>query len=306
MNAIDAVRINFNPEQLILLNICLAFLLFGVALDLRLSHFRQVLQSPKSTLIGLFSQWVLLPILTISLILIAQPPVSIALGMALVAACPGGNVSNYAVHLAGANAALSVTLTSISTLGAILLTPIYFTGLSRIIPGSEIYASTIQVDPSQMLSTILQLILVPILLGMGMRWRFPKFTARIRQTVGILSMTIFLGFVFFAVYGNFQNIVDYLHLVFLLVFMHNLLALTGGYWLARLNKLSQADTRAISIETGIQNSGLGLILIFNFFDGLGGMAMIAAWWGIWHLISAFSLASWWRRHKKEIKKEAMA
>lgn len=306
MNAIDAVRINFNPEQLFLLNICLAFLLFGVALDLRLGHFRQVLQSPKSTLIGLFSQWVLLPILTISLILIAQPPVSIALGMALVAACPGGNVSNYAVHLAGANAALSVTLTSISTLGAILLTPLYFTLLSRVIPGSEIYAGTIQVDPGQMLSTILQLILVPILLGMGMRWRFPKFTARIRRTVGVLSMTIFLGFVFVAVYGNFQNIVDYLHLVFMLVFMHNILALSGGYWIARLNKLSQADTRAISIETGIQNSGLGLILIFNFFDGLGGMAMIAAWWGIWHLISAFSLATWWRRHNNKIRKEAVA
>ncbi|PHN01433.1 bile acid:sodium symporter family protein [Flavilitoribacter nigricans] len=304
MNPIDAVRINFNPDQLFLLNICLAFLLFGVALDLRLDHFREILKSPKSTIIGLSSQWILLPALTISLILIVQPPVSIALGMALVAACPGGNVSNYAVHLAGANAALSVTLTSISTLGAILLTPLYFSWLSQLIPGSEAYAGTIQVDSGQMLSTILQLILVPIVLGMGLRWRFPEFTAKIRRPVGILSMTIFLGFVFVAVYANFQQIVDYLHLVFLLVLMHNFLALTGGYWFARWNKLPPADIRAISIETGIQNSGLGLILIFNFFDGLGGMAMIAAWWGIWHLISAFSIATWWRRHPQEIGQEA--
>lgn len=306
MNPIDAVRINFNPEQLFLLNICLAFLLFGVALDLRLSHFKEILKSPKSTVIGLFSQWVLLPAMTISLILIVQPPVSIALGMALVAACPGGNVSNYAVHLAGANAALSVTLTSISTLGAILLTPLYFTGLSYLIPGSETYANNIQVDSGQMISTILQLILVPIALGMGLQWRFPNFTARIRRVVGILSMTIFMGFVIVAVYANFQQIVDYLHLVFLLVFTHNFLALTGGYWFARWNSLPQADIRAISIETGIQNSGLGLILIFNFFGGLGGMAMIAAWWGIWHLISAFSIASWWRYHQKEVGKEAVA
>lgn len=305
MNSIDAVRINFNPDQLFLLNICLAFLLFGVALDLRISHFRQILQSPKSTLIGLLAQWILLPIMTVTLILIAQPPVSIALGMALVAACPGGNVSNYAVHLAGANAALSVTLTSISTLGAILVTPIYFTWLSQLIPGSEVYASTIQVESGQMLSTIVQLILVPIALGMGMRWRFPKFTARIRRGVGILSMIFFISFVILAIRANFQNIVDYLHIVFLLVFLHNLLALSGGYWLARWNGLTQADSRAISIETGIQNSGLGLILIFNFFNGLGGMAMVAAWWGIWHLISAFSLASWWRYHGEGWQKEAV-
>lgn len=301
MNPIDAVRINFNPDQLLLLNICLAFLLFGVALDLRVTHFKEIVRSPKSTLIGLFSQWILLPVLTISLILIAEPPVSIALGMALVAACPGGNVSNYAVHLAGANAALSVTLTSISTLGAILLTPVYFTLLSHLIPGSEAYAGTIQVDTGQMLRTILQLILLPIVLGMGLRWRFPAFTARIRPAVGLLSMTIFMGFVVVAIYANFQQIVDYLHLVFLLVFLHNCLALSAGYWLARWNNLPEADIRAISIETGIQNSGLGLILIFNFFDGLGGMAMVAAWWGVWHLISAFLLAGWWRRHRSTAK-----
>lgn len=295
MDAIDAVKINFNPDQLVLLNICLAFLLFGVALDLRLDHFREIMRAPKAALIGLISQWLILPVLTLTLILLAEPPVSISLGMALVAACPGGNVSNYAVHLARANAALSVTLTSISTLGAVLLTPLYFTILSRLIPGSEAYAQSIQVETGQVISTILQLIVVPVVLGMGMQHFFPAFTARIRRTVGALSMLIFLSFVVAAVYANYRQIADYLHLVFFLVFCHNLLALSGGYWFAKLNGLTRPDVRAISIETGIQNSGLGLILIFNFFDGLGGMAMVAAWWGVWHLISAFSLANWWRR-----------
>ncbi|MCB0628784.1 MAG: bile acid:sodium symporter family protein [Saprospiraceae bacterium] len=295
MDAIDAVKINFNPDQLFLLNICLAFLLFGVALDLRLDHFREIMRTPKAALIGLISQWVVLPILTLSLILLAQPPVSISLGMALVAACPGGNVSNYAVHLARANVALSVTLTSISTLGAILLTPLYFAILSRLIPGSEVYTQTIQVETGQVISTILQLIVVPVILGMSMQYFFPRFAARIKRAVSILSMIIFLGFVVVAIYANFQQIVNYLHLVFFLVFFHNLLALSGGYWFAKWNRLDRSDIRAISIETGIQNSGLGLILIFNFFDGLGGMAMVAAWWGVWHLISAFSLANWWRR-----------
>ena len=295
MDPIDAVKINFNPEQLFFLNICLAFLLFGVALDLKVNHFRDIVQAPKATLVGLISQWILLPLLTIGLIYVIQPPVSIALGMALVAACPGGNVSNYAVHLAKGNAALSVTLTSISTFAAILATPFYFMVLGKLIPGSEIYANTIQVEWIQILVTILQIILLPLVLGMLLQWRFPKFTAKIRRGVGILSMVIFIGFVLVAVRANFQQIIDYVHLVFLLVFLHNLLALAGGYWLAKWNNLSQKDARAISIETGIQNSGLGLILIFNFFNGLGGMAMVAAWWGVWHLISAFSLANWWRR-----------
>jgi BASS family bile acid:Na+ symporter len=99
--------------------------------------------------------------------------------------------------------------------------------------------------------------------------------------------------VIFAVAGNYENIVNYLSLVFFLVIIHNSLAYLMGYGIARTAKLSKKDARAISIETGIQNTGLGLILIFNFFDGLGGMALVAAWWGIWHLISGFFLASLW-------------
>lgn len=295
MDSIDAVQINFNPEQLFLLNICLAFLMFGVALDLKLSNFKLLFQHPKAPVVGLSSQLVLLPLLTIMLIYLLHPPTSIALGMLLVAACPGGNVSNFAVHLAGANAALSVLMTSITTLGAILITPLYFTFLSPYIPGATGLEQNIYVSPLDMITTIVQLILLPLAVGMWLHYRFPDFTNRIRKPVRWLSMAIFLGFVVVAVMGNYQNIRNYLHLIFFIVLAHNALALTTGYWFAKANKLDRQDARAISLETGIQNSGLGLILIFNFFNGLGGMAMIAAWWGIWHLISAFGLAMVWRR-----------
>ncbi len=295
MDTIDQVRINFNSDQLLLLNICLAFLMFGVALDLRVDNFKEIYNRPKAPLVGLFSQWILLPILTLSLIYFFQPPTSLALGMALIAACPGGNVSNYAVHLSGANSALSVLLTSISTLAAILVTPLYFTWLTPLVPGSEAYQASIYVDPVKMITTIFQLILVPLFLGMWINAQFPVFTDKIRKAVKIISMAIFLAFVAFALMGNFENIQKYLHLVFFLVFAHNSLALLMGFWFAKANSLPRKDARAISIETGIQNSGLALILIFNFFDGLGGMAMIAAWWGIWHLISAFTLAIWWKQ-----------
>lgn len=295
MDTLDSIRINFNPEQLGLLNICLAFLMFGVALDLKLNHFRALLEQPKAALVGLVSQLILLPLMTLGLVFIFHPPISMALGMVLIAACPGGNVSNYAVHLANANTALSITLTSISTLSALFITPLYFWLLSSYIPGAETLSASLELQPMDMLWTMVQLIIFPLVLGMTLAHRWPKLTERIQKPVKWLSMAIFLGFVVVAAISNWSNIVNYLHLVFLIVLVHNTLAILTGYNFAKLNKLSDVDARTISIETGIQNSGLGLILIFNFFDGMGGMAMIAAWWGIWHLISAFTMAMWWNR-----------
>lgn len=295
MDTLDTVQINFKPEQLALLNVCLAFLMFGVALDLKIENFRYVWKHPKASLVGLGSQLLLLPLLTLGLIYLLQPPVSMALGMALVAACPGGNVSNFAVHLSRGNTALSVTLTSISTIVAIFSTPLIFAALVQLLPGGAAVAKDVAVSPWQMLSSIVQLILVPLLIGMALGHYFPAFKARIQRPVRILSMLIFIAFVVVAVMANWDNIVRYLSMIFFIVLLHNGLALAGGYNLARLFKLPASDARAIAIETGIQNSGLGLILIFNFFNGMGSMALIAAWWGVWHLISAFALSMWWGR-----------
>lgn len=301
MTGIDAIRINFNPDQLFVLNVCLGFLMFGVALDLKKENFLYIFKHPRIAFIGMSSQFIILPVLSVILILILKPPTSIALGMILVASCPGGNVSNFAVHLSKANAALSVLLTSISTLAAIVVTPFYFRYLSIFIPGTEVYAQELHVNPQDMAGTIIRLIVVPLILGMWINSRFEDFTQKIKKPVRILSMIIFLSFVVFAIYGNFENIKNYLHLVFFLVLVHNLMGLSAGYYWAKLFRLPNTDAQAISLETGIQNSGLGLILIFNFFNGLGGMAMVAAWWGVWHLISAFSLAMFWKRRNSMAK-----
>ncbi|NUO00457.1 MAG: bile acid:sodium symporter family protein [Saprospiraceae bacterium] len=295
MDTLDAIQINFKPGQLALLNACLAFLMFGVALDLKTEHFRYVWEHPKASLVGLVSQIVLLPAMTLGLIYALNPPASVALGMALVAACPGGNVSNFAVHLSKGNTALSVTLTSVSTIAAILTTPIAFSIAVKLLPGSEAGVQEISVSPGQMLGSIVQLILVPLLAGMALSYRFPELTGRIRRPVRILSLIVFIAFIVVAIAANLQNIYQHLSLVFFIVLLHNGLALLTGYSFARLFRLPVTDARAISLETGIQNSGLGLILIFNYFNGMGGMAMIAAWWGVWHLVSAFALAMWWGR-----------
>ncbi|MCB0656021.1 MAG: bile acid:sodium symporter family protein [Saprospiraceae bacterium] len=294
---VDAIRINFSHDQLTFMNICLGFLMFGVALDMTMDDFKRVVKLPKSTLVGLTSQLILLPILTLLLIKVWGPVPSIALGMLLVGVCPGGNISNFATHLAGGNAALSVTLTSIVTLAAIFVTPFSFQGWAYFLPESQPLLQQIQVNAWDMVKIIFQLILVPLIIGMAVHHYFPTFTARIRKWVKRLSLLIFFGFIVFALLGNLSTIRDYLYIVLGLVFFHNSLAMVQGYYFARLNKLPEADARAISMETGVQNAGLGLVLIFNFFPEVGGMILVAAWWGVYDLISSFVVANYWARKK---------
>ncbi len=299
MQNLDHISINFNQGQVTLLNICLGILMFGVALDLKFSDFSYMIKKPKPVLGGLFSQLVLLPLITIALIWIIRPEFSLAVGMMLIAACPGGNVSNYAVHLSGANVALSVILTTISTLFCVFTTPLIFSFSAPFLPVSIDNNFNFDISFMSMAYTIGQLIIIPIFIGQIFLRLFPETTALIKKPVKLLSLLIFIGFVIFAIAGNLDNLQKYLGVVFFIVLIHNGLALWVGYaWSKNILNLPNKDAQAISIETGIQNSGLALILIFNFFDGKGGMALIAAWWSVWHLLSASFLAFIWSRQLK--------
>ena len=291
---IDQVHINFSDDSLFVLNICLSFLIFGVALDIKVSDFKKVLTQPKTVGVGLFSEYILLPILTMILIFIFQPQTSLALGMVLIACCPGGTTSNFMVHFSKSNSALSVLLTSITTIGAIFITPLAFEFWSSFVPGKE-NLPELRIDLLDMIKKVVQLIFIPVIMGIILNEKFPAFTNKIKKLVGILSLFIFFAFVIGAIISNLEFIKEYLFVVFGIVVIHNSLAFIVGYYTAKLFGESEANSRTISIETGIQNSGLGLILVFNFFDGLGGMAMVLAFWGIWHLISGFGIAMWWRR-----------
>lgn len=300
MDSLEHIRVNFNNEQLLLLNICLGFLMFGIALELTTDDFKALFRNRMSTLTGLISQMIMLPLLTLLLIVIIQPAPSIAAGMMLVAACPGGNVSNYAVHLSKSNAALSVLLTSFSTMAAAFTTPLVFNQGLKLLSGTMENNANFSIDFFSMFISIVQLILIPLGAGMLLRQWKGAFTLRIIPAVKIMSLIIFLAFIVFAVAGNLENIRQHLGSVFLIVFIHNGLALAMGYYFAKLMGRSVQDARTISIETGIQNSGLALILIFNFFEGNGGMALIAAWWSVWHLISSFTLALIWRKNQADV------
>lgn len=292
---IDSVVINFNQDNVFILNICVAFIMFGIAIDMEVKDFKRIFEKPRIPLVGLASEYIILPAITLGLIALFRPAPSFALGMILLTTCPGGSVSNYMVHLAKGNAALSVTLTSITTLFAVVLTPLGFSLLAQVFPYTASFLRTIGIETSEVIKSIFVLIVVPLTVGMICRARFPQSTQKIKKIISGLSMIIFLSFVLVAILSNWQNIKSYVHCVFGLIAIHNGLALLSGFIFARAMKLSLTDARTVSIETGIQNTALGLVIAFQFFDGLGGMTMILAWWGIWHLITGFFMAIIWRR-----------
>lgn len=269
--------------------------MFGIALDIKLDDFRKVFLSPKATLVGLFLQFLLLPAATFILVLIAQPSPSIALGMMLVAACPGGNISNFMSHLAKANTALSVSLTSIGTILAIVMTPLNLQIWASFYPPTASILHEVSLNPWEVFKTIAVLIGIPLILGMTVSQKYPKVALKLSKRVKPFSILIFAAFVVVAFLGNIDSFFQYIHMVILVVFFHNLTALSLGYYVAKLFKLNFENRKTLAIETGIQNSGLGLILIFGFFNGLGGMAIVAAWWGIWHILSGLTVATYWSR-----------
>ncbi|WP_434290688.1 bile acid:sodium symporter family protein [Celeribacter sp. SCSIO 80788] len=295
MTDLDSIVLNFSPTGLLVMNAILAIVMFSVALDLKPSDFARLLRAPKPLLAGLVSQFVVLPALTFAMILVLQPQASIALGLILVAACPGGNISNFITHRAGGNAALSVSMTGCATMGAIVLTPLNIAFWGQLYAPSREILSAVAIDPVRIGITVSLMLLLPLLAGIALYRYRPEIAHLIRRPLQSLSMLIFLGFIVLALAANWAVFLNYARYVILIVVLHNAVALAGGYATARLARVSPYDRRAITIETGIQNSGLGLVLIFGFFHGLGGMAVIAALWGVWHAISGLVLARLWSR-----------
>jgi bile acid:Na+ symporter, BASS family len=301
---LDWVRLNFSKTSLLIMNITLAFIMFGVALEIKFDNFLKVLKEPKSLVLGVFSQFLALPALTFLLIYFLQPAPSIALGMILVASCPGGNISNFMSSLAKGNVALSISLTALATVSAVFMTPINFAFWGNLYSETSNMVIPIRIDFIEILRTVLILLGIPVVLGIWFAKQFPAITTKITKPIKKISMLIFLIFIVMALLGNLDFFKSYIHLVALLVFVHNGLALLTGFTIGTLGKVARSDRRSLSIETGIQNSGLGLVLIFNprLFDGLGGMAFVAAWWGIWHIISGLLIAYFWS--KKPLQEES--
>ncbi len=291
-----------------IVNIILAFIMFGVALGIKLQTFKDVFKNPKSVITGVLLQWIGLPAVTFAVALALNPLITpmVALGMILVASCPGGNISNFISSLSKGNVELSVSMTAITTAFAPLITPLNFflwgSLYSQIISvRGGIPALVIPFFP--MLEQILLLLGVPIVLGMLCSKYFPGITKKISKPIQVVSVLLFVAMVVVSFSQNFKLFIENLHFICIIVLIHNGLALATGYFGAKWTHLPEKDIRSLTVEVGIQNSGLGLILLFNpaifpphiWHGHYGGMLLITAWWGIWHIISGLTVAYMFRR-----------
>jgi len=298
---IDSIKINFDSEGLWILNIALAIIMFGVALSIKIDDFKLLIKKPKILFVGIFSQFFLLPALTFVAILIIKPHPSFALGMMLIAACPGGNISNFFSKMANGNAALSVSLTAFATLICIIMTPFNLQFYGGLYEPTNAILKTVELDPFSLFKLVLLILGVPLILGMLTNIYFEETAKKIEKKLKPFSMIIFLALIVIAVYDNLDIFLNYIHLVAGLVIFHNIGAYFIGFYTAKTFGLEKRDRKTISMETGIQNGGLGLLLIFQFFDGLGGMALFAAFWSIWDIFSGLVLATFWTKDNKQLK-----
>ena len=310
---LDALNINLGAGEMFIVNIILAFVMFGVALGIKPQTFKDVFRNPKSVIMGISLQWIALPAVTFLVAILLNPVITpmVAIGMLLVASCPGGNISNFISSLSKGNVELSVSMTAISTAFAPLITPFNFWFWGTLYCK---YASvhndipTLSIPFMDMLHQILLILGVPIVLGLVVSRYLPNLSQKLKKPTSILSILLFIGMVIvsltqvltaleqrWAVYAGILS-------ALVVVIIHNASALGVGFYGATLLKAPKADRRSLTIETGIQNSGLGLALLFNpaifpvdVWQNNGGMVIITALWGIWHIISGLTVATLFRR-----------
>ena len=315
---IDAMNVTMNGGST-LLNVVLALVMFGVALGIKPRTFVDILKNPKSIVTGIVCQLILLPALTLVLIMAMGNLISpmLALGMILVASCPGGNISNFITSLSRGNSELSVSLTAFNTAICVFSTPLNFAFWGKMylnFAGNHYIGELpeLVIPLGDIFQSIFIIMGIPLVLGILCGQYLPKVANVLKKPLQYLSIIVFIAMVIIIFTGNLDVFMKVIQYIFLVVLLHNLLALGIGYGTSTLLKLPYKDRRTVTIETGIQNSGLGLVLLLNpniFPDtgawaNNGGMLVITAWWGVWHIISGLTLAGLWRwKGRKEPNEE---
>ncbi|SEL58066.1 bile acid:Na+ symporter, BASS family [Acinetobacter sp. DSM 11652] len=272
----------------------LGIIMFGMGMTLSWEDFKSVLSQPKAVAIGVGAQFIVMPLLAWGLCIAFRLPAEIAIGVLLVGCCPGGTASNVIAYMAKANVALSVACTSVSTMLAPLLTPLIFYLLA---------SQWIDIDAVAMLVSVMQVILFPIILGVIVSGLFKQKIDQYIEMMPMVSVIAIVLIVAAIIAGSKVQILQSGLLILAVVILHNGLGYFIGYWAAKLLQLNQADAKAVSIEVGMQNSGLGVALAAVHFAATPITALPSAIFSLWHNISGPVLASYWAtRDKAHLKK----
>lgn len=269
----------------------LGIIMLGMGMTMTVDDFKGVLQSPKAVLIGVVAQFVVMPGLAYVLCKLFNLPPEIAIGVILVGCCPGGTASNVITYMAKGNVALSVACTSVSTLLAPVLTPAIFYLLA---------SQWLKIDAASMFISISQVVLLPIVIGLILRTWLKRQVESYIQVMPLVSVIAIVAIVAAIIGGSKAAILQSGLLILAVVILHNGLGYLLGFTAARFFKLPYADSKAIAIEVGMQNSGLGVALAAVHFAASPITAVPSAIFSLWHNISGPALATYWAsKHKQE-------
>ena len=295
IGTLDTLRIVLDPVGQAGVALALVLVMFSVALGLRVDDFTFLRSKPLLFAGGVVSQVVILPLVTFLLILVLRPAASIALGMIVVACCPGGAVSNLLTYLSRGNVAASVALPPTSSLLAAILTPTSILFWSQAYEPTATLLQTLDVNPLIFVAQTTFLLAVPLVLGMIVAAKAPDVAARIRRRTTVLGVSVLIGVIIYGIAYFFPVLVPALPLLGGIVVLHNAIAFVTGALAGRALSRISATRRALTFEIGIQNSGLALVILLSQLKGLGGAAAIAAVWGVWHLVAGGLLAVFFRQ-----------
>lgn len=281
--------------QQLVLSLVLMVMVFSVALELRVRDFQLVAQMPRAVIGGLVPQFVLLPVATWLATLVLDLPPNVEAAMILVACCPGGSLSNFVTHYGRGNTALSISISAVAAVMALVLTPFNFSWMVATNPATASWLKRLDIDASAIWWSLLLLLAVPMAAGLFVHHRWPAITETLRRPLGRFSLLALFAFIAIGLVRE-RHLLNVQILPQLgLVIAHNAAGLLLGWLAAIAFRLSVPDRRAVVIEGGMQNSGLALGIIAVQFNADLGMVIIASLWGIWHIVSGMTLATTWRR-----------
>ena len=281
--------------QQLALSLVLALMVFSVALELKIDDFRRVAKTPKAVICGLIPQFILLPVGTWLATLALDFPANVEAAMILVAACPGGSLSNVITHFGRGNTALSVSVSAVASIIALVATPFNFGWMIATNPATASWLRQLNLDVSGLWISLVLLLAIPMSLGIWMAYQFPKLTAKIQKPLANFSLIALLAFIVFGLVKERQLLTFDLLPTPAIVIVHNACGLFFGWITSVVMGVTERDRRAVMIEGGVQNAGLALGIIALQFNADLGMVIIASLWGIWHIVSGLSLAMYWRR-----------
>ena len=291
---INETMITLEPSTQIALAISLAFTMFSVALGLKADDFSFLKSHPRRVAVGLAAQIIGLPLITLAILMIFKPMAGIALGMLIVACCPGGNVSNLFTRLSRGDTAYSVALTTCSSIFSAAFLPLAILFWTSLYAPTRDLVDAIELDRMAFILNTSFTLLVPLLLGIGLAHRAPALAAKLQKPCLRLAVVLIAVIVLFGLWGNFSLLKDFGSVILPYVMLHNGAAFLIGALTGRLFLHGISTRRALVFEIGIQNSGLGLLIMLSQFGGLGSGLLIIATWGIWHFIGGFAVTGLYR------------